>query len=106
LFYRADPPERLEPVRLSALHIARDEAAWIAHSIELGLPPLDPLRSKLLAGRPVRFTYAGDRALLAECLLGSLPAHSIRRTSFATSLEPSHVRPYILSLVGASGHGK
>jgi GTPase-associated protein 1, N-terminal domain type 2 len=106
LFYQANPPEKLEPLKLPVFHIGRDEASWLAHSVELGLPPLDPLRTKLLAGRPVRFTYAGDRALLAECLLSSLPANIVRRTSFATSLEPSHVRPYILSLVGTTGHGK
>jgi hypothetical protein len=106
LFYQANPPEKLERLKLPAFHIERDEAAWLAHSLELGLPPLDTLRSRLLAGQPLRFSYSGDRASLAECLLGSLPAHLVRRTSFATSLEPSHVRPYILSLVGTAGSGK
>ncbi len=106
LFFQANPPEKLEPLKLPAFHIKRDEAAWLAHSLELGMPCLDPLRSRLLASLPVRFSYSGDRALLAECLLGSLPADIVRRTSFATSLEPSHVRPYILSLVGTPGPGK
>jgi hypothetical protein len=106
LFYQANPPEKLEPLKLPVFHVERDEAAWLAHSLKLGLPSLDPLRSRLLAGQPVRFSYSGDRALLAECLLGSLPANLVRRTSFATSLEPSHVRPYILSLVGTAGAGK
>jgi hypothetical protein len=106
LFYQANPPERLDPIRLSVFHIERDEETWLAHSLTLGLPPLDPLRSRLLDGRPVRFGYSGDRTLLAECLLGSLPADTVRRISFATSLEPSHVRPYILSLVGTAGPGK
>jgi hypothetical protein len=106
LFYQANPPERLEPLRLPVFHIERDEATWLAHSLKLGLPPLDPLLSRLLAGRPTRFSYSGNRALLAECLLGSLPADMVRRISFATSLEPSHVRPYILSLVGNAAPGK
>ena len=106
LFYQPNPPERLEPLKLPVFHIERDEPAWLALALELGLPPLEPLRSRLAAGRPVRFSYSGDRALLAECLIGSLPTDIVRRTSFATSLEPSHVRPYILSLVGASGPGR
>jgi hypothetical protein len=103
LFYQASPAERLERVRLPRFCFRRDPEAWLARSVELGMPPLEPLRDRLLAGRPVRFSYSGDRAALAECLLGTLPPDSIRRISFATSLEPSTVRPYILSLVGAGG---
>jgi hypothetical protein len=106
LFYQANPAERLEPVKLPGFHVRRDPRAWLARSVELGLPPLEPLRDRLLAGRPVRFSYSGDRAALAECLIGTLPPDVVRRTSFATSLEPSTVRPFILSLVGAADSGR
>ncbi len=99
LFYRANPPRILEPVQLPLFHAHCDQAAWLARAAELGLPPLEPLRDRLLAGRPVRFGYPGDRALLAECLIGTLSLEAVRRISFATSLQPSTVRPFVLSLV-------
>ena len=54
---------------------------------------------QLDAGQSVVFPYGGDRAALAEFLVGRLPIDSIMRTSFATSLHPSVVRPYRLNLV-------
>jgi hypothetical protein len=99
LCYQPNPPERLEPIDLPAFHVHRDQAAWIARSIELKLPSIEPLRDRLLSGKAVRFAHQGNRALLAECLIGSLPLDHVQRVSFATSLEPSSVRPFMLSLV-------
>jgi hypothetical protein len=106
LFYQADPAERLEPVKLPTFHVQRDQKAWAARSVELGLPPLEGLRERLTGGRPVRFNYGGDRAVLAECLLGTLTLETVCRTSFATSLEPSTVRPYILSFLGGAASAR
>jgi hypothetical protein len=99
MYYQVVPPRVLEPVQLPDFHIHRDHTAWLLRAAELELPRLDTPRDRLLAGRAVRFGYSGDRVLLAECLMGTLPVDVVRRTSFATSLQPSSVRPFVLSLV-------
>ncbi len=99
LFYQVNPPEQLEPIELPGFHAERDPAAWLDRARRLDLPPLDSMRDRLLAGRPVRFSFAGDRVVLAECLIGSLGPGAITKLSFATSLQPSSDRPFILSLV-------
>jgi hypothetical protein len=99
LFHQFSPPRRLEPIELPDFHVTRNRKRWSALAAELGLPPLEPLRDRLMAGRAVRFGYAGDRSLLAECLIGSLSPELVRRISFASSLHPSAVRPFVLSLV-------
>ena len=99
LFYQINPAELLEPIELPGFHAALDPAAWLDRARKLGLPPLEPLRDRLLAGRPVRFSFAGDRAVLAECLIGSLGSGAVHKISFATSLQPSSDRPFVLSLV-------
>jgi hypothetical protein len=105
LFHQFNPPRMLEPIRLPRFHTRRDRKAWSARASELGLPPLEPLRQRLLSGRAVRFGYPGDRALLAECLIGSLSPEVARKISFASSLRPSALRPFVLSLVGeGAGH--
>jgi hypothetical protein len=99
LVYQVDPPARLEPIKLPRIHVPTDPETWISRSIELGLPPVEPLRQRILTGRAVRFAFPGDRVALAECLVGSLPPESVTSLSFATSLRPSSVRPFGLSLV-------
>ncbi len=99
LFYQVNPAELLEPIELPGFNPARDPAAWLERARKLGLPALEPLRDRLLTGRPVRFSYAGDRAVLAECLIGSLGPGAVPKISFATSLQPSADRPFVLSLV-------
>jgi hypothetical protein len=99
LVYQAAPPARLEPIRLPGLHVPRDSQAWLSRAVELGLPPIEPLRDRILSGRPVRFAFPGDRLALAECLVGSLAPEVVCGLSFATSLRPSSVRPFALSLV-------
>jgi hypothetical protein len=102
LLYQLNPKEVLDPVRLSELHQERDDDAWLKRALELGLAKPRTVLDRLLSGQPVRYTYAGDRVALTECLIGMLPAQVVRRTSFATSLVPSSVRPFSLSLVGGN----
>ena len=99
LFHQFEPPSVLEPLQLPDFHVPRLPEEWLARALELGFPPLEPLRDRLLAGRPVRFVFAGDRTALAECLIGSLPMEAVRNLSFSTSLQTSPVRPFLLSLV-------
>ena len=103
LFHQFEPPPVLEQLQLPDFHLPRSPADWLARAGELGFPPLEPFRDRLLAGRAVRFGFSGDRAALAECLIGSLPLDAVRKISFATSLQPSPVRPFLLSMV--AGHG-
>jgi hypothetical protein len=99
LFYQFNPTELLEPVEIPGFHCAREPKDWLERANDLGLPDLEPLRTRLLTGRAVRFSFAGDRAALAECLIGSLGPSVVPKVSFATSLHPSSDRPFILSLV-------
>jgi hypothetical protein len=101
LLYQPDPKEVLEPIRLSELHPHRDAGSWSIRAAELGLLEPRLVLDRLRSGQTVRFAYTGDRAELAECLLGMLASHAERRGSFATSLVPSAVRPFALSLVGS-----
>lgn len=104
LHYRPDPPAVLRPARLSALYPGARGAAAADGRLARSLGPsaAESALSGLAAGRPVVLPYAGDRAALAEALVDRLPAELVRRTSFATSLRPSAVRPFALSLVGAT----
>jgi hypothetical protein len=99
LLYQPDPSEVLEPVTLSQLHPPGNAAFWMDKAVELGFPPLEPLRKQLLSGRPLRFAYSGDRIALAECLIGVLSPEVVTGTSFSTSLVPSSDRPFVLTLV-------
>ncbi len=103
LFHQFHPARVLEPIELPAFHVRRDRRAWAAHARELGLPPIEPMRERLMAGRSSTIGFHGDRTLLAECLIGSLPPDVVRKVSFATSLQPSVVRPFVLSLVKDQG---
>jgi hypothetical protein len=99
LLYQPDPSEILEPVPLSQVHPRRNAAAWAERAMELGLPPLGPLKDRLESGYPIRFAHQGNRTVLAQCLLGILSGETVRRISFSTSLVPSSVRPFDLTLV-------
>jgi hypothetical protein len=101
LLYQPDPVEALDPISLSRLHPRRDAGYWAGLAAELGLPALSPLREQLISGQPLRFAYAGERTVLAECLIGMLSPESVRCTSFSTSLFPSAARPFVLLLVAA-----
>jgi hypothetical protein len=100
--YQPEPPSTLKPVELSLLHRRLSESAWADRAIELGLPPLDRLQEQVATGQSVTFAHDGDRVALVECLLGMLPPELIPSISFATSLQPSAVRPYRLLLVSPS----
>jgi len=99
MYFRPAPPRILDPVELPVFHFPRTQLEWIDRAEELGLPDLRPLRNRIQSGRAVRFPYSGDRTLLAECLIGCLDPDDVRRLSFATSLQPSSVRPFVLTLV-------
>jgi hypothetical protein len=57
---------------------------------------------KLMKGQTVELAYDGDRAVLAESLTGLVPPETRLQISFATSLRPSMVRPYLLVLTGSA----
>ena len=59
----------------------------------LDLSRFDPYVTDFMSGHRLRFAYAGDRAVLAECVIGMLSPESVRRTSFSTSLFPSPLHP-------------
>jgi hypothetical protein len=99
--YQLNPKEVLDPVRLSDIHPGRDADFWVGRARELDLPKPNLILDRLRSGQCVRFAYSGDRTALAECLIGMLPAEATRHCSFATSLVPSSVRPFTLSLVCA-----
>ena len=99
LLYQGEPGEVLQPVPLLRMHRGWDAGAWSTHAAELGLPPLGPLHERLQAGDTLQFSYAGDRIALAECLVGMLAPGAVRRISFSTGLQPSSVRPFVLTLV-------
>jgi hypothetical protein len=100
--YRPDPPLVLEPVQLSTLYPRRNGDAFSSLMREIGMPLIESIVSQLDAGQSVVFPYGGDRAGLAEFLVGRLPIDSMMRTSFATSLHPSAVRPYRLNLIASA----
>jgi hypothetical protein len=102
LLYELAPKEILEPIRLSQLHARRDASSLADRACEMGFLTPGLVMDRLLAGQPIRLAYTGDRAALAECLIGMLPSQAVARASFATSLLPSSVRPLALSLVGAN----
>jgi hypothetical protein len=100
--HRAEPETVLKRVPLSALHPRLDAAGWADRARALDLPDLEPTMAQLLAGRSVTLRHPGDRIALAECLLGQLPGEVLTSLSFATSLQPSSVRPFRLLLVGTA----
>jgi hypothetical protein len=100
--YRPNPEATLSPVPLSALHRPKDTDFWTEHARSLGLASYLELREQLSAQRAIELNYPGDRAVLAECLIGLLDPESRLEISFATSLRPSMVRPYQLVLLGAA----
>jgi hypothetical protein len=102
--YRPEPPASLPRVRLCSYHPKRTTEAWSATARALGVPVFDSILTQLNAGQPVVLPFAGDRVALAESLVGELDPETLLATSFATSLQPSSVRPFTLHLV-APGRG-
>jgi hypothetical protein len=101
LHYRAEPDPILRPVRLSATYPRRDVDAPADLAPADDVPYLEMLASRLSSGQDVTVPYLGDRAAMAERLLAQLPPELIPQVSFATSLRPSVVRPFRLTLVNA-----
>ena len=102
LRHRAEPDPVLKPVKLPTVYSQGGVPGWQARAREIGLPPLEPLRDKLASGQAITVPYLGNRIVLAEYLLGILPGELLSLVSFTTSLQPSAVRPYRLSLVSGT----
>ncbi|AGA27684.1 GAP1-N2 domain-containing protein [Singulisphaera acidiphila] len=98
--YRGEPPTILPAVELSVTYVHPAPSTWTERAQALGCTHADTVRRKLSSGEDVRLTYSGDRMVLAECLIGPLKAEVRSEVSFATSLQPSAVRPYRLVIVG------
>jgi hypothetical protein len=101
--YRPDPEETLPPVRLLETYPNPDPACWSERLQALGLTSPDTLVEKLCKDQIVELAYDGDRALLAESLTGLVPPETRPQISFATSLRPSMVRPFLLVLTATAG---
>lgn len=99
LRHQAEPDPILKPVKLPSVYSQGGVPGWQSRAREIGLPPLEPLRDQLTSGQAITVPYLGNRIVLAEYLLGILPSELISLVSFTTSLQPSAVRPYRLSLV-------
>jgi hypothetical protein len=98
--FRAEPDAVLKPVPLSRNYFHPEPEHWEECARSLGVPDLELHRERLAAGEDVKLSYPGDRAALVECLLATLPAEAVPLVSFTTSLRPSAVRPYRLTVVG------
>jgi hypothetical protein len=101
--YQAEPEPVMPAVPLSTLHGATDEAYWSKRAEALGLRSVAEVLEKLTTRQSTELAYSGDRAAMAECLIGLVPPERRLQVSFATSLRPSMVRPYRLVLINASG---
>jgi hypothetical protein len=101
--YRPEPEATLPRVRLLKTYATLDPAYWSERVEALGLASPAAAVEKLLKGQTVELAYDGDRALLAEGLTGLVPPETRSQVSFATSLRPSIVRPYLLVLTGTGG---
>ncbi len=101
LHYRPEPEPQLRPVPMSLMPTA-PASPGEAEQAALDRTRLASILERLAGGHRVEVPYAGDRALLAEYLIGLLPTETRPRISFATSLRPSMVRPFQLVLIDAA----
>jgi hypothetical protein len=101
LHYRPEPEPILRPVKLSASYPRREVDSWAEQAVGLDLPYIELLAARLAAGEDVVVPYLGDRAKLAECLLSQVSRDLIPHLSVSTSIRPSAVRPYRLTLLNA-----
>jgi GTPase-associated protein 1, N-terminal domain type 2 len=97
--YQIDPDIILKPVKLSRVYPSADERVDSQIVKELGRRLFDSLVVQIDAGQEVVIPYPGERALLAEALVNSLPTESVPKCSFATGLVPSSVRPYRIHVI-------
>jgi hypothetical protein len=100
--YRPEPEAKIPPVRLSDLHDPRDITYWAEHAEALGLSSVRDWVAKLTSDETFELAHTGDRARVAECLIGLLAPEDRLKVSFATSLRPSMVRPYQLVMKDGS----
>ena len=99
LHYVPEPEPILDAVELGRCHGTSEPERRMVRLRALGLGDLNDARQQLAANRSVELRFAGDRMLLAECLLDLLPPEIVLTVSFSTSLQPSPARPYRLSLL-------
>ena len=102
LHYRPEPRAVLPPAELSSYFPKRETETWSATAKALGAPVFESVIGQLNAGQPVVLPFDGDRAELAESLTGRLETEAVLTTSFATSLQPSSVRPFLLHIVAGN----
>ncbi|MFO0909555.1 MAG: hypothetical protein U0794_14570 [Isosphaeraceae bacterium] len=99
--YKTEPTASLAKVSLLTYYPKRGAETKLAAARALGLPFFDSVVTQLTAGQSVVLPFEGDRITLAESLLDQVEPEAIPDISFATSLRPSSVRPYLLHVVGA-----
>lgn len=99
LTYVAAPEPALPCPTLSSYYPPRARGAPIAFAREMNLGVFDGLLNQIQAGQPVVVAYDGDRTAFAESLLERIEESCLRDLSFTTSLLPSSVRPYQISVV-------
>lgn len=104
LNYQADPASALEKAELCDHLPCQDSDSWDRKCAAVDARVLDGIVAEVLAGRPVRCEYAGDRIALAECVIGRLPIELRRTFSFSTSLAASTARPFKLVLLPSAKH--
>lgn len=105
LHFQADPPSLLPPVRLSSYSEVNTQSAGNRWGRDVGVSVFDSVISQLNAGQPVVVPFAGDRNSLAESILEQLEPEVLPTMSFATSLRPSNVRPFLLHVVPPGTQG-
>jgi hypothetical protein len=103
LHYRPEPPVTLPRVELCSFFPKRTAGTTSAIGRALGLPVFDSVLAQLNAGQHVVLPFDGDRAALAETLIDQLEPETVLATSFATSLSPSSMRPFVLHVVAPAG---
>ena len=102
LFYRPEPPVVLPKIELCSYFPKPAANNVSATARALGVPVFDSILTQLNAGQPVVLPFSGDRAMLAESLIDQLEPEAVLAISFATSLNPSSVRPFVLHVVAPS----
>ena len=96
--YRPEPKPVLEQIEVGRCHRDPGRGFWKARACELGLPDLDGLGERLIAGERLELRHPADRLRFAECILGSLPRHVLPAITVSTSLRPSSTRSFHLAI--------
>lgn len=103
--YRNEPESLMPQVVLPIVYPRRDPRGWQQKARDLRLPNIESAVISLSGTSTLKLAHGGDRILLAEYILSQLPPEWPLRGSFSTSLVPSMVRPYKLTLVDLGSGG-